>query len=149
MAFLTMAALGALAGLIGTGISHIQRKTDREYNAQQAQLTRDFTAEENQKAREHDLYMAQNSYQMKSADMEAAGINPAMAFSNSAGATSSHIGGSSSAATASVSSSDNAAGLMNAAANVASVFNNDKNKGNDINLKQALGMISNVASIFK
>lgn len=140
MAILTtlgiMAGLGALGGLFGTGMNHIQRKTDREFSATEAQKQRDWEEQ-----------MSNTAVQRQVADMEKAGVNPAVALGNS---------GSIGASTPSGAMANSAHGgtadfgsILNGLANVAKVYNNDSDHTNNLSLTQAVGMLANVAKIFK
>lgn len=71
------------------------------FNAEQAQLNRDFQASQVSQQEGYQTQMSNTAYQRASADMKAAGLNPAMMF-GSGGAASSPSGSSASGSTASV-----------------------------------------------
>lgn len=55
---------------------------DREWNAQQAEINRQFQADQTTVANERNVYNAQHSYQWATQDLQAAGLNPALAMVN-------------------------------------------------------------------
>ena len=57
------------------------------FTASQAAITRDFNASEAQKARDFSAFMSSSAYQRAMADMKAAGLNPALAFSQGGAST--------------------------------------------------------------
>lgn len=93
-AILASAGIGALGGLLGTGIqgainfglqkdsqnfNSVEAEKSRDFIANENLIARDFNASEAQKNRDFQQFMAQNGVQMKIDDMRAAGINPAIA----------------------------------------------------------------------
>lgn len=134
------AGAGALGGgLLDTATSFYQNKKNREFSAVEAQKQRDFEER-----------MSSTAYQRAVADMEKAGINPAMAFSNGGPGASTPTG---SAAKSGSSLGTNMSGTMansiNSVANLVHGYNFDKNKKNDITPKETKKLIDSYAKIFK
>ena len=120
----------------GTWQQSGQELKQQEYNSAEAEKNREWQEQ-----------MRNTAVDSQVQQLERNGVNVASYFA----------GGGSGAATPSGATAHNTASApqsefastLNAVANVANSFNRDKDKGNNINLKQALGMIANVASIFK
>lgn len=87
--------LAALASaLVSAGIAvyqgHQQKKQNEAltgsqqeqnaWNAEQAEISRDFNAAEAEKSRNFTEFMARNKYSMETESMQAAGVNPAMVY---------------------------------------------------------------------
>lgn len=74
----------ALATLAAAAVSSVvgmaTAKKQNKFNADQAEISRDYNAVEAQKSREWNLQMDNTKYQRQVADMQAAGINPALAM---------------------------------------------------------------------
>lgn len=129
----------------------------RDFNQLEAEKNRAFQAEQAQLQRDYQTQMSNTAYQRAIKDMEAAGINPAMAYSNGAspastpaGASASGSAASGSAASASNSHSRNTySDLLHGVANIANVMNNDKHKDTKMGFYDAMGMINTVAKLIK
>ena len=121
-----LAGGAALSGLIGTGMNHIQRATDRKFNAEQAQIQREWQEQ-----------MSNTAYQRAVEDMQNAGINPALAFAGNANPASTPGGSTASVAGSSGNSFSN---VLNSTANLVNAFNKDNNNKNNVDLKQTLYM---------
>lgn len=67
------------AKLSGDSLSDAELEANA-FNAEQASITRDFNASEAEKQRQWEEYMTQNRYQFQMADMQAAGVNPALMY---------------------------------------------------------------------
>lgn len=68
---LGLLGLSAISSLVNTGINHIERRTDRNYNAEQAKL-----------AHERSIEADSTKYQRAMEDMKEAGLNPAMMYAS-------------------------------------------------------------------
>lgn len=78
---------------------------NRGFNEQQAQTNRVYQSEQNQKAMDFSREMANTGYQRTVKDMEAAGLNPMLAYTQGPGASPTGVTSAGSAATGSPASS--------------------------------------------
>lgn len=155
-----------MAGLIGSifnGLGNLvsggtwkqsgQELKQQEFNASEAEKQRNFEAEQARINREYQERMSNTAVQRQVADAKAAGINPAMMYANSSASGASTPSGSSASGTAARSSygnsSDSFSSTLNSASNLARTFNYDKNRKNDVNLKQVLNTVAAAARLFK
>lgn len=125
-----VSSLGDVVGNFFTGNADYDRQVNylnlqNAFNASEAQKSRDFNALEAQKNRDYQFEMSNTAYQRASADMQAAGFNPALMFSqggasspsgSSASSASAHSGGGS---TPGVNGVKNALGVASSIANIA------------------------------
>lgn len=81
----------ALAGLAGTainwGINSAEAEKARAFEAEQANINREFSSAEAEKAREFQAQQRATAYQDTVKDMEAAGLNPAAMYGSFSGAS--------------------------------------------------------------
>ncbi len=110
----------------------------------------EFNAKEAVKAHERSIEARDTAIDSQVAQLEKNGINTAMYFGGggsgaatptSSSASSSGLGGGVNTA------SYNPAGLLNAAANVANVMNNDKVKGNNMNAAGVTSIVLDIAKL--
>ena len=92
-------AIGLGAALIGGTVGNVVgQAANMGFTAYQNQLDRDFNAEQAQLQREFEERMSSTSYQRAVADMEAAGLNPSVMLAGNGGGSSTPSGASASAA---------------------------------------------------
>lgn len=109
-------------------------------NISGANQTATINSIEAEKQRDWQEYMSNTAYQRAVADMENAGINPAMAMSGGGASTPSGASGNATA-------NGNVTSIMSAGAQLAKAFNYDKNKSNDISANDVVNIASNLAKI--
>lgn len=71
---------GIMSSVVGAAVNAHAYKKNREYADQVRQEQNEFNAEQAQIAREHNQQMDDTKYQRQVADMQAAGVNPALAM---------------------------------------------------------------------
>jgi len=117
---LVAGAVNGLTGGIGTLIGHNvglskSERQQNDFNAQQAELSRQFNAEQAEAQRQFEERMSSTAYQRQVADMKSAGINPALAMGGNATGASTPTGAVASGSPASGTGGSSFAEIMNAA----------------------------------
>lgn len=113
-------------------------RKNRESNAEQAALQREWQEK-----------MDNTKYQRAVTDMEKAGINPAMAFSNGGPSISTPSGGTGTSSPTIGNGIGQISSLINSAANMAQVMNYDKSKKNNMSVGDTVNLIHTVAKLIK
>lgn len=111
------------------------------------EYTRRHNAEEAQKQRDFEREMSNTAYQRAVDDMEKAGINPAMALSNGGPGASTPNGATGSSSPTGGNGLGQIASVINSAANMAHVMNNDKSKSNNMSVGDTVNLINTVAKL--
>lgn len=95
-----------------------QNEINRLYNAEQAELNRQFNADEAQKARNWAEKMSNTSYQRAVKDLQDAGLNPILAYSQGGASTPSSSSATGSSASYNTGGGDTLSSLLNAFSNL-------------------------------
>lgn len=95
---------------------------NRQYNSAQAKLQRDWQSAENEKNRVWQTEMANSAYQRATADMKAAGLNPALAATGGATSTPTGALGAGSSASYNVGGGDTFSSMLQSAAGLVSAI---------------------------
>lgn len=135
--------------LFGLGTNEYQR----QFNSAEAEKQRNFEAQQAELNRNFQEMQRTTQYQTAVKDMEKAGLNPAMMFSGSGSAASPTSGSMAHGSTANSGATNlnglgQIASLINSAANVAHVMNNDKSKKNNMSVYDTVKLINTVAKLF-
>lgn len=157
--------LNSATGAVGQGISNLisggtwkqsgAQIAQNEFNASEAQKARDAVIAENALDRSFQERMSNTAITRQVADMQKAGINPAMAFAgggaNGASTPSGGHGspGSTANSTSMGMSRTSVSDFTNSVSNLARTFNYDKNTQNDINLGRAVSTVAKIAGMLK
>lgn len=157
--------LGSATGAVGQGLSNLisggtwkqsgAQIAQNEFSASEAQKARDAVAQENAVNRQWQEQMSNTAITRQVADMQKAGINPAMAFAGGGanGASTPSGGGGSPGSTANSTNMGgmrtNVSDFSTAVCNIARTFNNDKNTKNDIDLGRAISTVAKIAGMLK
>ena len=107
-----------------------ENQINREYNSAQAQMNRDFQASEAAKQRAWYTELSNSAYQRSVADMQAAGINPILAYQQGGAAAATSGVPVGSAASYNVGGGDTLSSVLSSVADLVSAINGNARKIN-------------------
>lgn len=134
------AGVGALGSLAGGILQGDAQEASNEFNAQQAQINRDWQTAQINSARDYNTHMANTAHQREVADLRAAGINPMLTAmgGNGAPAPSSPVGtGAQAQGQAATGYGQGVAAAMSSAFSAAKTVADIRNTDKDSLLKEA------------
>lgn len=105
-----------------------ENQINRNFNSAEAQLNRDFQASEAAKQREWYTELSNSAYQRSVADMQAAGINPILAYSQGGAASATSSVPTGSAASYNVGGGDTLSSLLSSVADLVAAINGSSRK---------------------
>lgn len=116
-----------------------ENQANRDFNRQEAIDQRDWQADENQKNREWQTYMANTAYQRATNDLKVAGLNPILAATNGATSTPSGVVGSGASASYNVGGGDTFSSILNSISGIASALSGFLPSGQAMKVLKVLG----------